>query len=68
MVVSLTETTDARGIYPGGQNGNPGSRYYDSFVDDWASGRYYKLWMMQKQQQNDSRVKWRLNFDPVAKK
>ncbi len=68
MVVGLTEATDARGIYPGGQSGNPGSRYYDNFVDDWAAGQYYKLWMMQKQQKSDSRIKWRMRFGPVAKK
>ncbi|RYF82769.1 MAG: penicillin acylase family protein, partial [Chitinophagaceae bacterium] len=32
MVVSLTNETEAFGIYPGGQSGNPGSRFYDNFV------------------------------------
>ena len=31
----------ALGIYPGGQSGNPGSRYYDNFIDDWAKGGEY---------------------------
>jgi penicillin G amidase len=33
----------ARGIYPGGQSGNPGSRRYDDFVSDWAAGKAYDL-------------------------
>ncbi len=48
MVVSLTEETEAYGVYPGGQNGNPGSKFYDMFVDKWAEGKYYTLWMMKK--------------------
>ena len=28
---------------PGGQSGNPGSKYYDDFIDDWLAGKYYKL-------------------------
>ncbi|HNU88747.1 MAG TPA: penicillin acylase family protein, partial [Ferruginibacter sp.] len=46
MVVSLTAKTEAYGVYPGGQSGNPGSKYYDSFVDQCAAGKYYSLWMM----------------------
>lgn len=31
------------GINPGGQSGNPGSSYYNSGINDWANGKYYKL-------------------------
>jgi penicillin G amidase len=62
MVVSLTAKTEAYGVYPGGQNGNPGSKYYDNFVDKWAAGEYYALWMMTKEETKDSRVKWTMNF------
>lgn len=62
MIVSLTPETEAYGVYPGGQNGNPGSRFYDDFVDQWAAGKYYKLWMMKKEEAKDSRVKWTMNF------
>jgi penicillin amidase len=58
MIVQLTATTEAYGVYPGGQSGNPGSKYYDSFVDTWAKGEYYKLWMMDQSEENDKRVKW----------
>jgi len=62
MIVSLTPKTEAYGVYPGGQNGNPGSVYYDNFVDKWAEGKYYSLWMMTKEEVKDNRVKWVMNF------
>lgn len=62
MVVELTQKTNAYGIYPGGQSGNPGSRFYNNFVNDWAVGKYYSLWMMTKEETGDSRVKWKMNF------
>ena len=62
MIVSLTAKTEAYGVYPGGQNGNPGSLYYDNFVDKWAEGKYYSLWMMTKEEVKDNRVKWVMNF------
>ena len=44
MVVSLEPTgVKAWGIYPGGQNGNPGSKYYDNMLKPWSEGYYYSL-------------------------
>ncbi len=43
MIVELGEQVRALGVYPGGQSGNPGSRYYDNMVDAWATGKYYEL-------------------------
>jgi penicillin G amidase len=57
MIVQLTKNTEAYGIYPGGQSGNPGSPYYDNFIDNWANGKYYPLWMMAKNEETDKRVK-----------
>jgi penicillin G amidase len=57
MIVQLTKNTEAYGIYPGGQSGNPGSQYYDNFVDNWTNGKYYPLWMMTKEEETDKRVK-----------
>lgn len=62
MVVSLEQETEAWGIYPGGQSGHPGSRFYDQFVDDWAAGKYHRLWMMKKSETADPRVKWKMTF------
>ena len=28
-------------VYPGGQSGNPGSKFYNCMVDSWAKGEYY---------------------------
>ena len=62
MIVSLTAQTEAYGVYPGGQSGNPGSRFYDNFIDQWVAGKYYPLWMMKTGDENDSRVKWKMSF------
>ncbi len=62
MIVSLTAQTEAYGVYPGGQSGNPGSRFYDNFIDKWAAGKYYSLWMMTQAEEKDERVKWRMSF------
>ena len=43
MVVELTDDINAYGVYPGGQSGNPGSKYYDNFIDTWAAGKYYRI-------------------------
>ncbi len=62
MIVSLTPQTEAYGVYPGGQSGNPGSRFYDNFVDKWVAGSYYNLWMMVKGEEKDKRVMWTMSF------
>lgn len=43
MVVHMNEHPEAYGIYPGGQSGNPGSKYYADFIDKWAQGEYNRL-------------------------
>lgn len=62
MVISLTAKTEAYGVYPGGQSGNPGSKYYDSFVDNWAAGKYYSLWMMTAAETGDKRIIAKMSF------
>jgi penicillin amidase len=63
MIVSLTPETEAWGVFPGGESGNPGSRFYDDFVSDWALGKYYPLWLMKASDVNDKRVKWEMSFN-----
>lgn len=56
MVVQLTDKTEAYGLYPGGQSGNPGSKYYDTFIDKWVTGQYYPIQIFAKddmQKQNN---------------
>lgn len=62
MIVQLSDKTEAKGIYPGGQQGNPGSRYYDNFVNDWAAGKYHTLWMMEESEAKSANVKYTINF------
>lgn len=62
MIVHLTKETEAYGVYPGGQQGNAGSKYYDSFIDTWSAGKYYKLWMMNEDEAGDKRIIGRLTF------
>jgi penicillin amidase len=62
MVVQLSPETEAWGVYPGGQNGNPGSKYYDTFVNDWAKGSYYLLWVMKQSEEKSGKVKWVMKF------
>lgn len=40
MVVELGTEVKAFGIYPGGQSGNPGSKFYSNFIPIWANGEY----------------------------
>lgn len=65
MVVQLSVLTEAYGVYPGGQSGNPGSQYYDNFIDHWAKGAYYKLWVMKKSDHIDPKVKGTMKFSKV---
>ncbi len=62
MIVQLTKETESYVVYPGGQSGNPGSKFYDNFVDTWAKGEYYKAWMMKKGEEKNDQVKWTLQF------
>jgi penicillin amidase len=62
MVIHLSAATEAYGVYPSGQSGNPGSRYYDNFVDTWANGEYYSLWLMKKTEAVDEKIKWTMKF------
>ena len=55
--------TEAYGVYPGGQSGNPGSKYYDNFIDEWVGGNYYTLWMMRADEATDKRVLAKMSFN-----
>ena len=64
MVVHLTDEIEAYGLYPGGQSGNPGSPYYDTFVDYWAAGKYYRLLFLPKAKLiANERTKWHIQFN-----
>lgn len=56
MIVEMSDPPTALGVYPGGQSGNPGSKYYDNMVDTWAAGKYLELDFMQKAQATDKTI------------
>ena len=62
MVVELTDETNAYGIYPGGQSGNPGSPYYDNMVAAWAAGKYHRLQILPKSKFTTQNIKGKLTF------
>ncbi len=52
MIVSLEKTgVKAWGIYPGGQSGNPGSKYYGNMMEAWTNARPPQLKFTQSEQQ-----------------
>jgi len=62
MIVELTDSTNAYGIYPGGQSGNPGSPYYDNMVAGWAAGKYHKLQILPKTNFTIQNTKGKITF------
>jgi penicillin amidase len=56
MIVQLSTPTEAYGVYPGGQSGNPGSKFYDDYIDNWVAGKYNKLWFMREGVRIDKNV------------
>ncbi|MEO7960280.1 MAG: penicillin acylase family protein [Ginsengibacter sp.] len=65
MIVSLSPETQAWGVYPGGQDGNPGSKYYDDYVNTWVRGDYNILWVMKATDTNNQKIRWKISFNPV---
>jgi len=65
MIVMLgDDKVEAFGIYPGGQSGNPGSRYYANFVDKWAAGEYNRLsFWAEDQTIPQSEILWVQDFE-----
>lgn len=65
MVVEMADVPNAYGVYPGGQSGHPGSKYYATFIDKWSKGEYYKLSFIAngKQPANDQ-IKYRWELSP----
>ena len=54
MIVEMDDKPKGYGIYPGGQSGNPGSKYYDNFIDDWAKGNYFEINFMASESDSTS--------------
>lgn len=65
MVVQMTKDIEAYGVYPGGQSGNPGSKYYATFLDKWVKGEYYRLsFVPATAKPNDKDIKYTWTIQP----
>ena len=64
MIVELGDRISGIGVYPGGQSGNPGSRYYDNMVDTWAKGEYNDLLFMASADETSNRIIGKQTFMP----
>ena len=64
MIVELGDRVHALGVYPGGQSGNPGSRYYDNMVDTWAKGEYNELLLLSSATETSARILGKQSFLP----
>lgn len=62
MVVELGDGIRAFGIYPGGQSGNPGSKFYGNFIKKWSQGEYVDFEFLGVRDRN--RVLFKTDFKP----
>ena len=62
MVVELGQFPKAWGVYPGGQSGNPGSKYYDNMIGQWTNGEYNQLFFMQSKVDDSGNIIFRQEF------
>ena len=61
MVVQMGDAIEAYGVYPGGQSGNVGSKYYATFLDKWVKGEYYKLSFYNADAKPAANYTWSIN-------
>ena len=65
MVVELDKTWPrAFGLYPGGQSGNPGSKYYDNMIDKWAAGKLDTLVYLKNAEEKHPKLVKTLTIKP----
>ncbi len=62
MIVELGDPVRGYGVFPGGQSGNPGSRYYDNMVNTWAKGEYYDLLLLRSPDEASDRIQGHQTF------
>ena len=56
MVIELGKTPKGYGVYPGGQSGNPGSKYYDNMINTWAAGKLNNLIFLQSEKDQSDKI------------
>ena len=68
MVVELDkEWPRGYGLYPGGQSGNVGSKYYDNMVDKWAAGKLDTLVFMKTVDEKSTKLTRTMTIKPKNK-
>ncbi len=66
LIASMERTgVKAWGVYPGGQSGNPGSRFYDNLLSPWAEGRYFRLKFPHSEKEATPYRYFTTTFNPV---
>ncbi|MBX2966908.1 MAG: penicillin acylase family protein [Cyclobacteriaceae bacterium] len=65
MIVSVEpDGPKAFATYPGGQSGNPGSAHYNSMLDRWANGTYFRLVFLKQPDQATDRILFTTTLKP----
>ncbi len=54
----------AWGHYPGGQSGNPGSKFYDNMVEAWVNGTYFDLLYLDHFDASNERIIFSQTLNP----
>lgn len=63
MVVQLTENIpQGYGVYPAGQSGNPGSKYYDNMLPIWLKGELVPILFLQSPNDKSKRILSKYSF------
>lgn len=65
MIVQMSSNIKAFGVYPGGQDGNPGSRFYDNFINTWVEGEYFPLELVEKTSFKKKKTVGKIILKPV---
>lgn len=67
MVVQMGKEIEAYGIYPGGQSGNPGSKYYADYLPMWVKGQYNKLHFFPAGKAGNDEARFVWTIKPLSK-
>jgi penicillin amidase len=68
MIVSLEKSgIKAWGVYPGGQSGNPGSKFYGNMMKAWEQSRPYALKFTSTSEALKTSAYFTVQFNPASK-
>jgi len=63
MVVQMGPQVKGYGLFPGGESGNPGSRYYNDMLSPWLHGRLNELLFLTSSSQPSARIQSTLTLN-----